>query len=79
MQDLISILARLETITHPAQATAAPECALRAQPLPARRLLDADWTTIGAEIIRRDDKGATQVLWGGFIVDAAQRRRSPIR
>ena len=26
-----------------------------------------DWTTIGAEIIRRDDKGATRVLWGGYL------------
>lgn len=68
MQDLISILAKLETITTLLKQLLrqnAPYAPNYRYPLAAYWTFD--WTTIGAEIIRRDDKGATQVLWGGYL------------
>ncbi|MCO5185406.1 MAG: single-stranded DNA-binding protein [Anaerolineae bacterium] len=68
MQDLISILAKLETITTLLRQLLrqnAPYAPNYRYPLAAYWTFD--WTTIGAEIIRRDDKGATQVLWGGYL------------
>ncbi|MCO5189481.1 MAG: single-stranded DNA-binding protein [Anaerolineae bacterium] len=68
MQDLIHILAKLETITTLLRQLLrqnAPHAPNYRYPLAAYWTFD--WTTIGAEIIRRDDKGATQVLWGGYL------------
>lgn len=68
MQDLINILAKLETITTLLKQLLrqnAPHAPNYRHPLSAYWTFD--WHSIGAEIIRRDKKGATQVLWGGYL------------
>ncbi len=68
MKDLINILAKLETIT-----TLLKQLLRQNAPLapnyrhPLSAYWTFDWHGIGAEIIRRDKKGATQVLWGGYL------------
>jgi hypothetical protein len=68
MQDLINILAKLETITTLLRQLLrqnAPHAPNYRHPLSTYWTFD--WHSIGAEIIRRDKKGATQVLWGGYL------------
>ena len=68
MKDLINILAKLETITTLLKQMLrqnAPHAPNYRHPLSTYWTFD--WHSIGAEIIRRDKKGATQVLWGGYL------------
>ena len=68
MQDLIDILAKLETITTLLRQMLrqnAPLAPNYRHPLSAYWTFD--WPSIGAEIIRRDKKGATQVFWSGYL------------